>query len=97
MGFFAKQCAVCKQSVVSVEKVRDGRANVSEACCIVYHPEGGTTSGVYDGYGRVNGHDIMADWDANKLVHVRCHTPEMAFDNLGNSPDCPEQGFFDKE
>jgi hypothetical protein len=97
MGFFAKQCAVCGESVVSIHKVRDERANLWEACCIAYHPEGGTTSGVYDGYGRINGQDIMGDWDNLKLVHVKCHTPKMAYSELGESHDCPNQGFFDGE
>lgn len=95
MGFFAKTCAKCKKSVVSSYKVQDGRAESWESIARAYHPDGGTTSGVYDGYGRINGHDLMQDWDDLKMVHAKCVVDGDTFENLPKSEDCPSQGFFD--
>ena len=94
MGFFAKNCAVCKQPVVSIYKVHDGRASLWEAAARAYHPDGGTTSGVYNGYGHINGQDLAHDWDNLKMVHVGCITDGATYEALPESTDDINQGFF---
>ena len=98
MGFFAKTCAKCKKSVVSRYKVEDHRALPWEAQAMAYLPNGEReVVGLYDGYGRINGTDLMEHWDDLKMIHSQCHAEGDHYDNLPESGDCPSQGFFDWE
>jgi len=94
MGFFSKTCAKTHLPVVADCK---GLPRLNEI--VVLYPNGKTLEGSYDGYGRVNGIDLLPDgyvekkWDAIKFVLKDKYAGET-YKELGNSGDELAQGYF---
>ena len=94
MGFFSKTCAKTNLPVVADCK---GYPELNEV--IVLYPRGKKIEGSYDGYGRVNGIDLLPDgyvekkWDALKFVLKDKYAGEE-YKDLGKSGDELAQGYF---
>jgi hypothetical protein len=94
MGFFSKTCAKTHLPVVADCK---GLPRLNEI--VALYPNGTKLEGSYDGYGRVNGIDLLPDgyvekkWDAIKFVLKDKYAGET-YKELGNSGDELAQGYF---
>jgi hypothetical protein len=94
MGFFSKTCAKTNLPVVADCK---GLPRLNEI--VVLYPNGKKIEGSYDGYGRVNGIDLLPDgyvekkWDALKFVLKDKYAGEE-YKDLGKSGDELAQGYF---
>ena len=93
MGYFSKTCAKTHLPVV-VAEVGIPQLNL----VVALFPDGRKLEGSYDGYGRVGGHDLMAEysdseWNKIKFVLQNKYEGED-YDNLGKSGNELAQGFF---
>jgi hypothetical protein len=89
MGFFSKTCAKTHLPVVA-EPV--GITKLNRVVALL--PDGRKFTGSYDGYGRVDGHDEVAEaWDKVKFV-LEAYYEGETYDDLGNSGPELAQGFF---
>jgi len=94
MGFFSKTCAKTNLPVVADCK---GLPRLNEI--VVLYPNGKKIEGSYDGYGRVNGIDLLPDgyvekkWDDLKFVLKDKYAGEE-YKDLGKSGDELAQGYF---
>ena len=94
MGFFSKTCAKTNLPVVADCK---GLPFLNEI--VVLYPNGKKLEGSYDGYGRVNGIDLLPDGyvqnkrDAIKFVLKGKYEGE-SYKELGKSGDELAQGYF---
>jgi hypothetical protein len=89
MGFFSKLCSVSNLPVMAdTTGLGDDASEV-----VVVFKNGSTLRGVYDGYGRVGGEDLLDDWDNIKFV-LRKYYAGQTYAELGKSHDDPGQGFF---
>ena len=94
MGFFSRTCAKTHIPVVASHK---GIFNQFSQVVVLY-PDGHKVVGEYDGYGRVNGIDLLPecygkDWDALKFI-IQKHYAGENYDDLGKSGNELAQGFF---
>ena len=92
MGFFSKTCAKTHVPICAPERC--------ERLCkvVVLYPDGRKLEGDYDGYGRVDGVDILEDcsskeWDKIKFVWQEKYQGEK-YEDLGKSYDELAQGYF---
>jgi hypothetical protein len=93
MGYFSKTCATTHLPVV-VPEIGIPQLNL----VVALFPDGRKLEGAYDGYGRVGGHDLMAEysdseWNKIKFVLQNKYEGED-YDNLGKSGNELAQGFF---
>jgi len=94
MGFFSKTCAKTHLPVVADCKDLPFLNEI-----VVLYPNGTKLEGSYDGYGRVNGIDLLPDgyvekkWDAIKFVLKGKYEGET-YKELGKSGDELAQGYF---
>jgi len=88
MGYFSKTCAKTHMPIV-VEALDLPRLNMVVALL----PSGRKIEGSYDGYGRVNGVDLMDAWDKVKMV-LKDHYADESYAQLGNSGNELAQGYF---
>ena len=94
MGFFSKTCAKTNLPVVADCKDLPFLNEI-----VVLFPDGKKLEGSYDGYGRVNGIDLLPDgyvekkWDALKFVLKDKYAGET-YKELGESGDELAQGYF---
>ena len=94
MGYFSKCCAKTHLPVV-VESL--GIPHLNNVVALL--PDGRKFEGSYDGYGRVNGIDLLPDgyvekkWDALKFVLKGKYEGET-YKQLGKSGDELAQGYF---
>ncbi|NBT32704.1 MAG: hypothetical protein EBT13_12620 [Rhodobacteraceae bacterium] len=95
MGCFSKTCAKSHWPVVSQWR----RAYPDFTQVVALLPNGEIIRGAYDGYGRVDGIDVMESprgrywWPRVKLVLERFYAGET-YDQLGRSGDELAQGYF---
>ncbi len=90
MGFFSKTCAkTCLPVMAGTSWIGDPR--YSEVVCLF--PNGDKLSGTYDGYGRIDGTDIVNRFDDAKFV-LKMFYQDEAYAQLGKSHDEPGQGHF---
>lgn len=89
MGFFSKTCAKTHLPVVA-EPV--GIKKLNRVVALL--PDGRKFIGSYDGYGRVDGHDEVAEaWDKVKFV-LEAYYEGEEYKDLGKSGVELGQGFF---
>jgi hypothetical protein len=94
MGFFSKTCAKTNLPVVAQCKDLPFLNEI-----VVLYPNGKKLEGSYDGYGRVNGIDLLPDgyvekkWDSLKFVLKGKYEGET-YKELGKSGDELAQGYF---
>ena len=93
MGYFSKTCAKTHLPVV-VAEVGIPQLNL----VVALFPDGRKLEGSYDGYGRVGGHDLMAEytdaeWKKIKFVLQNKYEGED-YESLGKSGNELAQGFF---
>jgi len=95
MGFFSKTCAKSHWPIVS--QWRRGYPEFTQVVALL--PNGEIIYGPYDGYGRVDGIDLMESprgrfwWPRVKLVLERFYDGET-YAELGRSYDELAQGYF---
>lgn len=89
MGFFSKLCSV---TYIPVMADTTGMGDDASEVVAVFK-NGSIVRGVYDGYGCVDGLDLLDDWDDIKFV-LRKYYAGQPYDELGESYDDPGQGFF---
>ena len=93
MGFISKTCAKTHLPVTSSYKDMD----LAEV--VALYPNGLKVEGIYDGYARVNGINLMLEgynekeWNNIKFVLKRSYAGED-YKDLGKSHDELAQGFF---
>jgi hypothetical protein len=88
MGFFSKTCAKTNLPVIAPML---GYPSLNLVVALT--PDGRKVSGSYDGYGRVDGHDFVKEWETVKFILVAYYNGET-YEELGNSGDENAQGFF---
>ena len=93
MGYFSKTCAKTHLPVV-VSELGIPHLNL----VVALFPDGRKLEGSYDGYGRVGGQDLMAEyteakWKKIKFVLQSKYEGED-YESLGKSGDELAQGFF---
>jgi hypothetical protein len=98
MGFFSKTCAKTNIPVVASHLSQFNQFSQ----VVVLYPDGRKITGEYDGYGRVNGIDLLdadtvgfsgKEWDALKFV-IQKHYNGEEYGDLGKSGRELGQGFF---
>lgn len=93
MGFFSKTCAKTYLPICAPERCE----RLSKV--VVLYPDGTKLEGEYDGYGRVDGVDILKDgydhdkWNDIKFVWQEKYDGE-SYQDLGKSHDELAQGYF---
>ena len=92
MGFFSKTCAKTNLPICAPE------VNRSLSEIVVLYPDGRKVEGTYDGYGRVNGEQLLEDcsskeWDDLKFVVASKYDGER-YEDLGESRNELGQGYF---
>ena len=92
MGFFSKTCAKTYLPICSSFK------NKRLSQVVVLYPDGKKLEGEYDGYGRVDGVQLLEDcsseeWDKLKFVWQESYEGET-YKDLGKSHDELAQGYF---
>lgn len=88
MGFFSKTCAKTHLPVVA-EPVGIWKLNR----VIALLPDGRKFRGSYDGYGRVDGHEVAEEWDKVKFV-LEAYYEGEEYKDLGKSGVELGQGYF---
>lgn len=93
MGYFSKTCAKTHLPVV-VPEVGIPQLNL----VVALFPDGRKIEGAYDGYGRVEGQDLMteytdSEWKKIKFVLQNKYEGED-YESLGKSGNELAQGFF---
>lgn len=93
MGFFSWQCAKSKKPVMSTYAVNRGPFEFASRVVVLFK-NGDRISGTYDGYGRVDGIELV-DYpeSAWRMVIERYYEGE-AFEELAMNPHDPGQGYF---
>jgi hypothetical protein len=94
VGFFSYTCAKTGLPIMAGEAWRKKQHSVMTEVKVLY-PNGDRISGTYDGYGRVDGTDIVDDKDA-KFVLAAFYKGEN-YEELGVSGHEPGQGYFHDE
>ena len=95
MGFFSKTCAKTHLPIVTMYK--DGYPALSEVVALL--PDGQVVRGLYDGYGRVAGEDLVHgkrggwQWPKVKMVLAKNYNGET-YNELPRSGDELAQGYF---
>lgn len=93
MGFFSKTCAKTHLPICASYK------NERLSQVVVLYPDGTKLEGEYDGYGRVDGVDILKngydhdEWNKIKFVWQESYEGE-SYKDLGKSYDELAQGYF---
>ena len=88
MGYFSKTCAKTHMPIV-VDALGIPRLNVVVALL----PSGRKIEGSYDGYGRVDGVELIDAWPKVKMV-LKDHYADESYAQLGNSGNELAQGYF---
>ena len=105
MGFFSWNCNECKHPMLSAYAVNDINSWMTNVVVIEAHT-GSVLKGEYDGYGRVDDHDIrLGEWrDNSNLEKEPCCYHEACWTKAGKpttytpSTHADDQGyFFDNE
>jgi hypothetical protein len=90
MGFFSKTCSVSHLPVLADAL---GIMELSEVVALL--PGGKQYVGIYDGYGRIDGHSLCEadEFETAKFVLKKFWTNQR-FEDIGPSHREPGQGFF---
>ncbi len=92
MGFFSWNCTRCGHSVMNPYVVDKETAWKNEV--VALFKDGTVLKGSYDGYGRVDGHDIPYDVEVD-IQHKRCWEKNKSPIHFEvPSPDAEGQGHF---
>jgi len=92
MGFFSYECKRCGRSILIVHGVEGGALNEWMREAVAVEENGTILKGTYDGYGRVNDHDLS---DEPAVWHLACW--ELAgkpTEYPGPSGGASDQGWF---
>ena len=93
MGFFSWECAKSKKPVMSSYAVQDTPWAFASEVVVLFN-DGDRITGTYDGYGRINGYDILEVGEHNwRMVIERYYTGET-FDQLAPNETDQGQGYF---
>jgi len=89
VGFVSKCCAKSHLPIVNIHK--EGYSKLSHVVALL--PSGGVYQGYYDGYCRVDDHDLQNQWDRVKMVLVDHYNGE-SYKELPTSKPELAQGYF---
>jgi hypothetical protein len=93
MGFFSWQCAKSEKPVMAELAVR-GSTWEFASDVIVLFKNGDRISGRYDGYGRVDGFELVDLDESRWRMVIRRYYNEETFDQLPQNKHDPGQGYF---
>lgn len=93
MGFFSWQCAKTKKPVMSSYAVGNGPFDFSSKVVVLFK-NGDRLSGTYDGYGRVDGFEIVDYPEERWRMVIQKYYNGETFDDLPQNNHEPNQGFF---
>lgn len=93
MGFFSWKCAKSEKPVMS-EYAVGGSPFEFASDVVVLFKNGDRISGTYDGYGRVNGHEIIDYSESTWRMVIRKYHNGETFDQLPQNKHDPGQGYF---
>jgi len=93
MGFFSWQCAKSEKPVMAELAVR-GSTWEFASDVIVLFKNGDRVSGRYDGYGRVDGFELVDLDESRWRMVIRRYYNEETFDQLPQNKHDPGQGYF---
>ncbi len=93
MGFFSWQCAKSEKPVMAELAVR-GSTWEFASDVIVLFKNGDRISGRYDGYGRVDGFELVDLDESRWRMVIRRYHNEETFDQLPQNKHDPGQGYF---
>lgn len=91
-GFFSWDCNVCGHPLLSPEATNPINRWMSDV--VVIEPDGSTLMGEYDGYGRVNDHEIAWDSGDPCVYHRACWEVAGRPTEYVPSEDARDQGWF---
>ena len=93
MGFFSYQCAKSQKPVMNIYAVGNSPYSFSSEVIVLFK-NGDRLSGSYDGYGRVNGYELVDVPESSWRMVIRKFYNGEAFDELFPNKHDPGQGFF---
>ncbi len=93
MGFFSWQCAKSEKPVMAELAVR-GSTWEFASDVIVLFKNGDRISGRYDGYGRVDGFELVDLDESRWRMVIWRYYNEETFDQLPQNKHDPGQGYF---
>lgn len=89
MGFFSWECESCRVSLRSAHATEDP----TQIQCTVILSDNSVVHGEYDGYGRINGEDIMEGKPT--CYHTTCwERAGRPTEYFGESNHAQDQGYF---
>ena len=93
MGFFSWECAKSKKPVMSQYAVQDTPWAFASRVVVVFN-DGDRITGTYDGYGNVNGYDILEAGEHNWRMVIERYYAGETFDQLPPNQNDQGQGYF---
>lgn len=93
MGFFSWECAKTKKPVMSSYAVGRGPFDFASKVVVLFK-NGDRISGTYDGYGRVDGYEIVDHPESTWRMIIERYYAGETFDQLDMNKHEPGQGFF---
>lgn len=96
MGFFSWECKGCSESIKAPYGLGEQQKWQNEAI-VMYDGWSRTHQGSYDGYGRLDGHDVGYN-GTPEVWHLDCFTHESLVNKTptfsGGSKGADDQGYF---
>jgi hypothetical protein len=92
MGFFSKLCESCGHSLLSIYAANDINQWMTTVVAVLKN--GSVIHGKYDGYGRIDDFDVIADHDATVWHRACWEVAGKPTDYRGNSTWADDQGYF---
>ena len=93
MGFFSWKCAKSDKPVMSEYAVANSPWQFASDVIVLFR-NGDRISGTYDGYGRVNGFEIVDLDEREWRMVIKKYYNNETFDQLKQNKHDPGQGYF---
>ena len=93
MGFFSWKCAKSEKPVMADMGVHNTPWNYASDVVVLFK-NGDRISGRYDGYGRVDGFELVDLDESRWRMVIRRYYNEETFDQLPQNKHDPGQGWF---